>query len=92
MGAGLDVEPERAVGIGPLVLQVAFLAIGPGAVRSVGKPRTPVLGGVAAHAAGGPGNDSHRLQVAMAITALEALMGAHQRKAGFAVMETDLLP
>jgi len=87
-----DVEPRGAVGIGPCVLHVAFLAV---PARPIGRMResgAPEVRLVTARAFGRSRYDLERLQVAMAVAAFEGAMRTHQREARHVVIESRDVP
>jgi hypothetical protein len=88
----LDVEPERAVGVGKRVLLVAFLAVRSRAVRGVREAGASVIRLVAARALRRSRYDFERLQIAVAVAALESAVGPHERKSGLVVIETRDAP
>jgi uncharacterized protein GlcG (DUF336 family) len=88
----LNVEPERAVGVGKRVLLVAFLAVRSRAVRGVREAGAPVIRLVAARALRRSRYDLERLQIAVAVAALEGAMSSHERKPGLVVIETRDAP
>lgn len=89
---GLDVEPERAVGIRPFILEVAFLAFPAGPVRSMGKRRAAIIALMTTRAARRPRNDPERLKVPVTIPAFQGPVRPHQRKTGLIMSETDVIP
>lgn len=68
---------------------LAFVACAIGCVRERG---APISGFVAARAGCRPGDDPERLDVAVAIAAIERPMGAHQGESGLVVVESIDVP
>ena len=90
--ARLDVEPCGAVGVGPRVLHVAFLANRSRAVRGVLESGASVVFLVAARAARRSRHDPERLQIPVAVAALEGAMRAHEREPRHVVIEPCDVP
>jgi hypothetical protein len=90
--SGLDVEPERAVGVRPFILEMAFLTFPAGPVPGMGKRRAPVIAFMTARAARRPRDDAERLQVPVAIPAFQGPVRPHQREACLIMLETGLVP
>jgi len=89
---GLDIEPERTVGILPCILQMAFLAVQAGSIRRMGKRCRAELHLMAVNAARRSGDNLEGLQISMAVPAFEAQMGSHQRETGLPVIHPGHFP
>jgi len=88
----LDVEPEGAVGVGKRVLLVAFLAVRSRPVYGVREAGASVIRLVAARALRRSRYDLERLQIAVAVAALDSAMSSHERKSGHVVIESRDAP
>lgn len=92
MPARLDVKPEWAVSVFPLILEVAFLAVQARPVSRMGESRRPLRALVARSAGHRTRDDLKGLKVAMAVSAFEGPMGAHQGKTRFIMVEARDVP
>jgi hypothetical protein len=73
-------------------VQVALLAIHSRAVRGVLESRTSVVFLVAARAARRSRHDFERLQIPVAVAALESAVRSHEREARHGMVETGNAP
>jgi hypothetical protein len=85
--ARFDVEPGRAMGVIPRVLEMAFGASAARSISGVRERGAPVIGLMAAGALGRAGDDAEGLPVPVAIAALHRAMRSHQRETGLIVLE-----